>query len=53
MYNLNIFKEDSLMSYEHFKAQLILDYIKDSGCYPNDKVLAEIKKLADFAYLGE
>lgn len=40
------------MSYEHFKAQLILDYIKDNGYYPDEEVLAEIKKLADFAYLG-
>ncbi|AFU62294.1 hypothetical protein AVV48_gp45 [Acinetobacter phage phiAC-1] len=41
------------MSYEEFKAQLILDYIKNSGVYPSDDVLIEIKKLADFAYLGE
>lgn len=52
MYNLNIFKEDSNMSYEHFKAQLILDHIKITGDYPDDNVLATIKKLADFAYSG-
>lgn len=41
------------MSYEQFKAQLILNYIEDSGEYPSDEVLVEIKKLADFAYLGD
>ncbi|ADO14385.1 AB1gp14 [Acinetobacter phage AB1] len=41
------------MSYEQFKAQLILNYIKDNGECPSDEVLVEIKKLADFAYLGD
>lgn len=40
------------MSYENFKAQLILDHIKITGDYPDDNVLATIKKLADFAYSG-
>ena len=40
------------MNYEQFKAQLILDYIKITGDYPDDETLVIIKKLADFAYLG-
>lgn len=38
------------MSKEEFMAKIILDHIEREADYPDDNHLAEIKKLADFAY---
>ena len=38
------------MSIEEFKATLILKYIDNEGCYPDEKTLEEIEKLVSFVF---